>query len=640
MSPEQKSGKEVTTRSDIYSLGLVLYEMFTGKPRSTGRGSSPSELVKDLDPAIERVILRCLEDDPKRRPSSALNVAMALPGGDPVQAALEAGETPSPEMVAASGPTEGLRPRTAVTLAAGIAVGLLALVLLTPKVRMLSQLPLEYPPEVLAEKARDIARSLGYTERAAESVRGLAYNGDHVGYLKTKISGGEAWRKTLLNPPSPVSFWYRQSRVPMIATSEVGPPITTPNNPPVSLPGMISVTLDLDGSLRRFRAIPDPLDAPAGDPSWTSLFAAARLDPSQFAKADPQVPLPLGADTRAAWTGPYRGRADLPVRIEAAAAHGKPAYFEVVWPWTQNRPAQPFFLNLGIVVVVSFVASCLVARHNLRTGRGDTRGAVRLLVFFTFAALATVGLTTNFAGLGNIGGLLWTAMGDALVLALGYLALEPWARRQWPQAMVTWSRVLEGRWRDPAVWRDVLLGLACAIVAGLLLLLRGYIAIGLGEAPSWFPLGGGFQIFPDVTHARIVFADVFSSMRLGVLYPLFYFWIVVLAWMLVRKRLFALIAVFPLVLVTQSGPANHWVDWVFNVALAAAVVLVLERLGLFVSMVYLATFGVIAHNLLTSDLTAWYGLGSMVSVALLAVATLVAFRMSLGRNDMFESKSG
>ena len=80
MSPEQKAGKEVTTRSDIYSLGLVVYEMFTGKHRS-GSSSSMSDIVKDVDPAIERVVNRCLEEDPRRRPVTALNVAMALPGG-------------------------------------------------------------------------------------------------------------------------------------------------------------------------------------------------------------------------------------------------------------------------------------------------------------------------------------------------------------------------------------------------------------------------------------------------------------------------------------------------------------------------------------------------------------------------------
>ncbi|MGB0037289.1 MAG: serine/threonine-protein kinase, partial [Terriglobales bacterium] len=71
MAPEQLSGKEVTEKSDIYALGLVLYELFTGKrafsadnladlvrSRSAGDISRPSSFVKDLDPLVERVILR------------------------------------------------------------------------------------------------------------------------------------------------------------------------------------------------------------------------------------------------------------------------------------------------------------------------------------------------------------------------------------------------------------------------------------------------------------------------------------------------------------------------------------------------------------------------------------------------------
>src|SRR5271166_4043808 len=121
MAPEQLAGREVTTYSDIYSLGLVLYEIFTGKRaydaekladlvrlRNEKPPSSPSTLVKDIDPAVERVILRCLEPDPANRPTSALAVAAALPGGDPLAAALAAGETPSPQMVAAAGETAGL----------------------------------------------------------------------------------------------------------------------------------------------------------------------------------------------------------------------------------------------------------------------------------------------------------------------------------------------------------------------------------------------------------------------------------------------------------------------------------------------------------------------------------------------------
>jgi serine/threonine protein kinase len=106
MAPEQLAGKEVTARSDLYSLGLVLYEILTGKRafdaatlpelvklRDESGPTSPSSVVKDLDPLLERVILLCLEKDAALRPASALQVAAALPGGDPLAAALAAGET-------------------------------------------------------------------------------------------------------------------------------------------------------------------------------------------------------------------------------------------------------------------------------------------------------------------------------------------------------------------------------------------------------------------------------------------------------------------------------------------------------------------------------------------------------------------
>ena len=115
MAPEQLNGKPASIKTDIYSLGLVLFEVFTGKRvhdaptiselhalHDSGTVTTPSAIVSDLDPAIERVILRCLDKDPNRRPANALAVAAALPGADALAAALAAGETPSPELLASA----------------------------------------------------------------------------------------------------------------------------------------------------------------------------------------------------------------------------------------------------------------------------------------------------------------------------------------------------------------------------------------------------------------------------------------------------------------------------------------------------------------------------------------------------------
>jgi serine/threonine-protein kinase len=210
MAPEQLAGKEVTPQSDIYSLGLVLYEVFTGKrafnaeniadlvrARAESQISRPSALVKDLDPLIERVILRCLEPEPADRPSNALAVSAALPGGDPLAAALAAGETPSPAMVAAAGETEGLNPKLAV---ACFAAALIALVLgswLGSRLSGVERMPLEQSPEVLRQRAREIIAHLGYDAHPVDYAQDLNYDEEMVRYAETNDKPHPDWQAIL-----------------------------------------------------------------------------------------------------------------------------------------------------------------------------------------------------------------------------------------------------------------------------------------------------------------------------------------------------------------------------------------------------------------------------------------------------------
>jgi tetratricopeptide (TPR) repeat protein len=83
MAPEQLTqGTPLTEQSDLYALGLVLYELIVGRhpleTRKSGRPQPPSALISDVNPALERVVLQALSEDPRQRPASAAAMAASL----------------------------------------------------------------------------------------------------------------------------------------------------------------------------------------------------------------------------------------------------------------------------------------------------------------------------------------------------------------------------------------------------------------------------------------------------------------------------------------------------------------------------------------------------------------------------------
>jgi len=292
MSPEQLDGDELTVRSDIYSLGLVLYEVFTGKKafeastlqellrlrRSDTTPTNPSQHVPELDPLIERVIFRCLEKDPAKRPASALQIAAALPGGDPLAAALAAGETPSPEMVAAAPKQGGLSPRVAVSLLASVLVLTAVICLLSPRTTLYQMVPLNKSPEVLRDRATELVKKFGYTAPVFDSAHGMSIDEGLLSYVHDNDPSPSRWQKINDGQPAAIYFWYRESPRPFDVTNDV-----TEDKPAGDLPGMITLTLDTLGRLRSFRAVPPAKSstADAATIDWSPLFTESGLDQSR-----------------------------------------------------------------------------------------------------------------------------------------------------------------------------------------------------------------------------------------------------------------------------------------------------------------------------------------------------------------------
>jgi hypothetical protein len=656
MSPEQLLGREVTTRSDIYSLGLLLYELFTGRRAFEGRGFAevtrkhrddrpiePSAMVPDLPPAVERTILACLEKAPSKRPPSASVVLAMLSGQDPLAAAIAAGETPSPELVAAAGEQAVLRPAVAWACLAVVVVGALLVPLTQQSHALLARVPVERSPAALEDRARDLLARLGYTTPAADSAEGLSGDEDYLRHVVQTDSSPRRWDGLRTGEPPVVQFWYREGPRPLVATVLNGR--VTAADPPAAVSGMAGVRYDLRGRLVGLYVVTPQNDtspaAPApATPDWAPLFAEAKLDPAAFRPVPPQWTPPFFCDARAAWVGSWPSRKDLPLRVEAAAYRGKPVWFKIVNPWTRAERDQPYVptrqqrLSLAMafgILAVLLVGGAVLAKRNLRLGRGDRRGAFRLAraIFALGVAgwllvchhvadpVAELVATVRGAGLSAvIAGTVW----------LFYLALEPYVRRERPWTIVSWTRLLDGGVRDAVVWRDVLYGGAW----GVLLTVCGDL---LDRLP---PLFGCAEPTPS-----LAFLDTLVGMRprlafvvslpidavLMSLGLLLLFLVFRLALRRDRFAGLALVLVLSLVNVAKNDEPL-WLSLPLTLVVSSLLVGILLRLGL-VAMIA----GVWASDVLTFvphslDVDSWRGGGTVLVVPLVIALGVYAFRQA------------
>ena len=258
---------------------------------------------------------------------------MALPGGNPLQVALEAGETPSPEMVAAAPKKGALRPAVAVGLLAAFLGAFVLMSGFNQKIKSYNLAPLEKPPEVLAEKSRQILQKAGYQNAPADSVYRFEATDDFLNYAFENDWEIAKIRESLrLGQPFEIYFLYRQS--PRYLEPKESENVTE-NEPPLNVAGMSNVKLDTRGRLVELVAVPPQVAEPTAKAAadWNALFTEAGLDIAKFRETEPQWTPPVFADERRAWEGFLTDLPEIPARVESAAFQGKPVFFRVAAPW-------------------------------------------------------------------------------------------------------------------------------------------------------------------------------------------------------------------------------------------------------------------------------------------------------------------
>ncbi len=420
-------------------------------------------------------------------------------------------------------------------------------------------------------------------------------------------------------------------------------------DPPVDISGESRVFLDCRGNLILFHVIPpEEIPSPAGVQStdFSSLFQEAGLDAAKWTSAEPLETPPFYADRQAAWTGVLPDRPNVLMRVEAAAYRGKPVWWRLKGPWTlpfrkalAGSSWSEIAANLGFygLIIVVLLGAVLLARRNLRMGRGDKRGAVRLAYFS--CVLSGVAWVFGEHHVATIQELYLFSMFVSWTLSLAgivwllYIALEPWVRRRWPNVLVGWSRLLAASLRDPLVGRDLLAGCAGGTILVLFSLLQPSLISWAGFPPPQ-PQVTNLDVFLGNRAIIKIVADVFALGLLTAFGCLFGFF---LLRVLLRREwaavtLFVLIATSVNTLGRSSGLSS---GAILVIATMAAIsggvgIFVLLRFGL-LAFATSVVFTILSQSFpITTQLSSWYfGIG-LTGLVLLLALTGYGFYTSLG----------
>lgn len=641
MAPEQREYGQTSIQSDLYSLGLVLHELFTGQSAESAlqsgvRPDRESQYAQmSVNPSIRNMIAKCLHPQPDHRPRNAHELIRLLPIADPIEAARSLGQVPSPEAVASTGGFGSMSHRAAGVLLAVIVVALTVVMLLN------GSMPATYPKEPAA--LREVAESI--LSHAELPIRPL-------GKTAHGFRVDEDLQERSSDDRQASEYWYRSGPEPLIpnGTVSVGrghAPVRTLYNPPPLREGMISLRLSSDGrQLRELMFIPGPTsgidvksEGIVAPKTWSNLFEDANLNVSDFEQV-PTAHVPPFPSLPHTWITSQSSESGEQLRVEAASIGTHVVYFQVFRPsgkgpttptstldrsdgaTTWGWMALPYGTLLGETREGTFVigatwycllvlASCTTWRH-VKNGACNGKGAARV-AFVVFACCVIAGFleSDHLANLQYELAIVEHVISRSLIRALGigilYAAVEPLMRAHLPRTLISWNRLLSGR-LDSMVSRDALIGCAFAAVFS--------IAPAVGDGPF------GFSSLVLMGTEKAL-AQIPSGLTWAMLVTLFVHSIL-LMFTMVSGRIWAGVLVAFLLIMAPVATQRVSYELMVGVLAMSCVVTLLINFGLVACLSFEWCVYILARFPITAEIDRWYaGLGGV------GVASLVIFAVAL-----------
>jgi len=213
-----------------------------------------------------------------------------------------------------------------------------------------------------------------------------------------------------------------------------------------------------------------------------------------------------------------------------------------------------------------------------------------------------------------------------------YVALEPFARRRWPQMLISWTRALSGYWRDPLVGRDVLVGAVLGVAMGLIM--------GAGRVllPPLLHLNGppphAFDLEAPIHPARTI-AFLLGYVLYSQIWVLAIVFLLVLVRSIVRKEWIAAVIVGIFFLGSYLGAPAPAVTMPLAALSVGILVATTVRFGVLAALVAEFCRRVYGYRIYTNDPSSWMFYAGAIAVVLLAVLAWWAAKTALAGEPLF-----